>query len=96
MVMADVMRFLDDDLAYLNWLASNPTGWVVNSNRTASSGYLVLHRSTCYTITGTPARGSTWTEGDFAKTCSTDQGALRHWCQANTGAQPHPCGSCHP
>lgn len=45
------MIFFDgDDAAYLDWLARNPDGYVVNVRRSLSPNYVVLHRSTCVSI----------------------------------------------
>jgi len=39
-------HFVNDD-GYLRWLAQNPDGFVVNSNRVPVSSYLILHRASC-------------------------------------------------
>lgn len=87
---------LDDDAAYLRWVAAHPGGWVVNCHRRPSANYLVLHRATCGTITGVPARGRTWTEGDYAKVCSEDAAELSRWASGTVGGQLHPCPLCNP
>jgi hypothetical protein len=61
-------HFVDDDVAYLGWLADHPEGFVLNTGRNPSAAYLMLHRASCGTIRGTPARGSTFT-GDYSKVC---------------------------
>ena len=38
-------HFFNDDDSYLCWLAHNPDGFVVNSNRVPVGSYLVLHRA---------------------------------------------------
>ncbi len=40
-------HFFNDDDSYLCWLAHNPDGFVVNSNRVPVGSYLVLHRASC-------------------------------------------------
>ena len=40
-------HFVNDDDGYLRWLAQNPDGFVVNSNRVPVSSYLILHRASC-------------------------------------------------
>ena len=40
-------HFFNDDDSYLCWLAQNPDGFVVNSNRVPVGSYLVLHRASC-------------------------------------------------
>jgi hypothetical protein len=48
--------FEDDDAGYLAWVGSHPHGFVVNTFRKPDPRYLMLHRATCHTITGKPAR----------------------------------------
>jgi hypothetical protein len=67
-MMAGMDRFVDDDPGYLGWVARHPDGFVINTGRTATASYLMLHRSDCGTITGGPARGSTFT-GEYVKVC---------------------------
>ena len=86
----------DDDRAYLGWLARHPTGFVVNAFRTPRPEYLILHRSSCGTITGVPARGNRWTTGDFLKVCSEDRADLERWAQNQVAGALHPCGLCRP
>jgi hypothetical protein len=59
--------FEDDDTGYLTWVESHQHGFVVNSYRRPDPRYLILHRATCGTITGRPARRERWTTGDFIK-----------------------------
>ena len=40
-------QFVNDDDGYLRWLAQNPDGFVVNSNRVPVGSYLILHRASC-------------------------------------------------
>ena len=62
----EVESFIDDDICYLQWLVDHPDGFVMNTDRNPTSTGLVLHRTGCHTISGTPARGSRWT-GDYIK-----------------------------
>ena len=86
----------DDNRAYLGWPANHPTGFVVNAERNPRPEYLILHRATCGTITGVPARGSRWTTGGFLKACSEDRADLERWAQDQVGGTLHPCGLCRP
>ena len=87
--------FIDNDPGYAEWLDRNPDGWVTNTTRAPSAGYLVLHRATCHTIRGNPPRGSTWT-ADFIKVCSEDLNSLHDWARRATGGALKPCGRCRP
>jgi hypothetical protein len=53
--------FIDDDGSYTDWIARNPEGFVLNTYREPTPRYLKLHRATCRTINGHPARGVRWT-----------------------------------
>jgi hypothetical protein len=86
----------DDDPGYLAWVEGHPHGVVVNTYRKPDPRYLILHRATCGTITGKPARGDRWTTGAFIKVCSESRPDLEHWARQNTGGSLHPCGLCKP
>jgi hypothetical protein len=90
------LEIKDDDRAYLGWLVSHPNGFVVNAARTPSPDYLVLHRATCGTISGMPARGNRWTTGEYLKVCSEDRADLERWAHNQVGGTLHPCGTCKP
>lgn len=89
-------EFVDRDADYERWLAAHPHGFVVNTTRSPSAGYLVLHASTCRTISGQPANGKSWTH-DYIKVCADAVSELDRWAQSITGGgQIHRCGLCHP
>jgi hypothetical protein len=90
-MMADMDRFVDDDPGYLDWVARNPYGYVINTGRTPTASYLMLHRAGCGSITGRPARGSTFT-GDYAKVCG-DRVELEGFAR-QLGGRAQPCGLC--
>jgi hypothetical protein len=70
------MRIFEDDAGYLAWVESHQHGFVVNTFRKPDPRYLILHRATCGTIRGKPARGNRWTTGEFIKVCSETRAAL--------------------
>lgn len=84
-------RFVDDDFAYLSWTAGHPSGYVINTYRNPSAAYLVLHRTSCRTITGTPANGSTFTRV-YAKVCGS-RNELEEFA-AKLGGSLRLCGLC--
>jgi len=90
-MMSGMQRFVDDDHGYLDWLAGHPDDFVINTGRTPSAAYLMLHRAGCGTINGTPARGTTFT-GDYAKVCGEREELERFARQV--GGQAQPCGLC--
>ena len=83
--------FIDDDPGYLSWLHENPSGFVVNADRPPNSSYLRLHRASCRTISGEPARGRAWTVTS-TKTCGTRH-ELEAWA-AGVGGSLSPCPTC--
>jgi hypothetical protein len=87
-----VVVFVDDDAAYLHWIAANPNAHVLNVARSLAATP-TLHRAACHTISGTPARGRVWT-GPYIEACAGDAAALQRWSKANIGHAPRPCGAC--
>jgi hypothetical protein len=90
-----MQQFIDDESGYLGWIAGHPSGFVVNALREPRPEYLILHRATCGTISGMPARGNYWTK-DFGKTCSLNRAELEGWARRHVGGELHPCGLCRP
>ena len=88
--------FEDDDAGYLDWVENRQDGFVVNTFRKPDPRYLMLHRATCGTIRGKPARGDRWTTGDFLKACSETRADLDQWARENVGGKLTPCGLCRP
>ena len=88
-------QLMADDPTYLSWMKANPGGFVLNSYNPARQGYLILHRATCHTITGTPANGRSWTK-DYSKTCSVSREDLEDWTRHSFGDGPKRCGICDP
>ena len=90
-----VTAFLDDDAGYLAWTRAHPAGFVLNAHRNPGASYLKLHRATCHTVTGNPARGTVWTRA-YSKHCSEDRLELVRWARERAGAEPDACPLCEP
>jgi hypothetical protein len=90
-MMSGMEQFVDDDPGYLDWVARHPDGFVINTGRAPTASYLMLHRARCGTITGRPARGTTFT-GDYAKVCG-GRDELEAFA-GQVGGDPQPCGLC--
>jgi hypothetical protein len=88
-------QFRDDDQGYLAWTAAHPGGYVINIERSLNPGEARLHRADCYTISGRPARGATWT-GPYIKICSTAARELQDWAHTSLGKAIPGCGACSP
>jgi hypothetical protein len=87
-----VRRFIDDDAGYLQWLAANPDGYVLNTHRKPTPDYLMLHRVGCSSIRGAPARGIRWTSG-YIKICG-ERGELEAFARRSLGGDPQACRLC--
>jgi hypothetical protein len=90
-----IEEFRERDRDYLNWVAANAGGYVINIQRNHNPNDSRLRRADCHTITGNPARGKTWV-GDWVKVCSADLRALDRWATARVGASITRCGTRHP
>jgi hypothetical protein len=90
-MMSAMQRFVDDDRGYLDWLAYHPDSFVINTGRTPSATYRMLHRAGCGTINGRPARGTTFT-AEYAKVCG-ERRELEQFAR-QLGGQAQPCGLC--
>ena len=67
-----IERFIDDDTGYMNWVSTNPLGYVVNCESNPRPAYLILHRANCRTINELPFGSEAWTK-DYIKVCSKDR-----------------------
>ena len=85
--------FVDDEDGYLGWLGVHSTGYVLNCERDPRATYLVVHRATCGTISGEPARGRNWTAA-YQKVCADSLPELEDW--ARPVGSLSACGLCHP
>ena len=86
------ITFDRQDKGYLDWIDGHQHGYVVNTYRNPHPGYLRLHRASCGTISGTPARGTTWTDGDFVKVCSESIQELDCRARREANGTLKPCG----
>jgi len=85
-------HFVDDDGGYLAWLQADPSGFVINGYRNPRPGYLLLHRSDCQRINGTPANGRSWTKS-YRKVCGK-RSELETWARQDVGGEPQECDAC--
>jgi hypothetical protein len=85
---------MDDDFGYLQWLRDRPGTFVLDTERRPSRSYVVLHRTSCPTISG-PTKTGGWTTR-MLKVCATTFEELESWCQYQVGADPTHCPQCKP
>jgi serine/threonine protein kinase len=94
------IEFIGNDKAYLRWLDENQGGYVVNTSRSISPKYMVLHKATCGMIkstNGIPPGG--FTERNYIKICSKTVEGLQSWVKQHgrpDGSFSSSCGACRP
>jgi hypothetical protein len=86
--------FLDEERAYLHWVAHHRAGYVLDSLRKPTKRRLALHRSTCPQIKSSASKRTHWTTGRQMKICSLEREALQRWAVEQAGTEPAPCPSC--
>jgi 5-methylcytosine-specific restriction endonuclease McrA len=99
--MADVHLFENDERDYMQWLASNPQGYVLNLGRPPNKNYLMLHRVTCGDISqAQPKRGpEQFTGGQYNKLCGSSHESITLWLRQNISGVlsfTHLCRRCRP
>lgn len=87
-----VRKFVDDDAGYLRWIADHADGFVLNTYRQPRANYLRLHRSSCSSVSGTPANGTRWT-ADYIKICG-DAEQLKRWAMDEVAGEVWECARC--
>ena len=89
----DVIHFKNDDDGFRRWVEGNPNGYVVNSYRSPTGGYLKLHRASCSHLKLDTVSNLT---ADYMKSCSTALRALKSWAKEQLDAELQPCHFCDP
>jgi hypothetical protein len=97
---SSAIEFNGDDIAYLDWLAHNPEGYVVNTARAMNPKYMVLHRASC-TYIGKLLTGEAGgiTERGYVKICAPEVSQLQDWVKKHgrpDGSFSNVCGACRP
>jgi hypothetical protein len=87
--------FVDDDEGYVRWTERFPHGYVINTTRTPSADYLVLHEASCLHITVPFEAGNRWTH-EYIKICSLRRKDALAWAEKELGTTPVRCGTCQP
>lgn len=92
------LALFENDAAYLEWLARNPDGYVVNVRRTFSPNYVVLHRATCTHVSMLRESGA-YTERGYRKFCGAtypDAQEAPTRCGRGTDSFTTRCSHCRP
>ncbi|PKO21830.1 MAG: hypothetical protein CVU38_12630 [Chloroflexi bacterium HGW-Chloroflexi-1] len=86
--------FEDDDEGYLQWVETNPEGFVLNSERHPSARYLLLHRAICGTIC--TRKRTNYTTTGYIKVCASNKKELEAWAMPETGGRFTAYHLCNP
>ena len=72
-----MIRFCSDDLSCLAWTVAHPDGYVLNVRRVADSGYVILHRARCASISNKRQAPDAFTGRNYRKVCALTVTELR-------------------
>lgn len=86
--------FLDEERAYLYWVAHHRAGYVLDCLRKPTKSRLLLHRATCPEIKASHTKRTHWTTGRHQKACSLDIEELKSWAMEQAHAEPKICATC--
>jgi hypothetical protein len=88
-----VRVFIDDDDSFLRWLDTYPHGYVLNTYRNPTAGYVKLHRATCSQLRRHDTRQKQQTR-DYRKVCSLAIADVQRWAdtQVSGHAALRACG----
>jgi hypothetical protein len=92
-----VTKFIDDDEGFISWRDSHPNGYILNTTRTPTPSYLVLHRTSCYTMNKLRPGYEHWAY-QYIKICADRAEDLAAWARVNVSstAQLRACKICKP
>jgi hypothetical protein len=89
--------FEKKEIAYREWIADHPDGFVLNTHTKLSPSYMVLHRATCRHVTqyfGAATDGG-FTERKYRKVCSETVPPIKEWVRGQGGTLS-TCSHCKP
>ncbi len=95
------LEFINNEIGYLNWVSSNPDGFVINTSKGKRLDYRILHSADCdyvTTLQGNAKRGG-FTERNYIKICSGGVEGLRDWTRSEgeaSGKFTQECARCKP
>lgn len=87
-----LVRFIDDDHGYRQWVEQHSNGFVVNSHRNPKLHYLILRCASCGLISSDKIHNYTTTA--YIKTCSEDRAELENWAKNEVGGPVWDCRLC--
>lgn len=89
--------FEDNESGYHTWLAENPDGFVLNTERPPTPKYMILHTAQCKTISeASPhVRPDPFTSGDYLKVCASNPDDLKPWMKSHGATEfTNLCSKC--
>jgi hypothetical protein len=86
--MSIMRQFVDDDAGYLDWIATHPQGFVLNTYRRPTPAYLMLHHASCRML----RVRSNWTK-DYRKVCG-ERGELEAFARQEVRGHTTTCSRC--
>ena len=92
-------EFQDDDVGYLNWIARNPRGYVLNVRHHPDPEYVVLHSASCRSISMPRQIAGAYTARGYRKIAATGIGGLREAARTEgrtDGSFSKICSLCNP
>ena len=94
-----MIRFSDDDLGYLAWIAAHPDGFVLNVRCSPDPECVVLHRASCTSISNGTHEPRAYTGRNHRKICATGEAELTLAAKdqgRRDGTFSKRCGLCRP
>lgn len=92
-----MIRFSDDDLGYLAWIAAHPDGFVLNVRCPPDPHCVVLHRANCTSISNDTYEPNAFTGRKHHKICTTSEAELKLAAKSEgrlDGTFSKRCGLC--
>jgi hypothetical protein len=86
------------DKEYQQWINDNLVGFVINTNKTPSSKYMILHTNKCLSITelSISATDGAFTKNSYIKVCANSIKDLEKWLSDNDLTLSKECQKCNP
>ena len=90
-----IEKFQNDDLGYLAWVQSNPSGFVVNIDEpNTTPSYPMVHAASHRAISS--GSRENYTSGRYFKVCSTSLTDLEKWTMEHYRRPLVRCKTCSP
>lgn len=80
-----VLEFINNDSEYLEWIKNHPEGYVINTSKSKTPSYMILHRAYCSLISEyseTRKKGG-FTEREYIKVCADNLEMLHTWLRSH-------------